>query len=293
MQTIETRISEGDHYGALQSLKVLLVRASKKNNFDKVTSIGHKGSVLLLKRGFGTAGLDVSLNLIELWVSSGQEVTEEKKRAVKDICEAFSTGINDKAEAAKLNSRFLNAALDWSKCSHKSGGSSQGEPSFHYLAAKSKIQIGDAAGACEHFLHAQAAVEFAAFLVLWSKSGYPSERDMFLARAILKLLAEEHHSEAKVVFNEYIGILESDNIHLSTPLYNFTRFLLTAIEKNSYPLFMILREKYRPVLKSDPSFDVYLDKMQERIFNVKPQKKGMAAMMDNILGMFGGNPSQR
>uniref|UniRef100_A0A7S3PQC7 Uncharacterized protein n=1 Tax=Aplanochytrium stocchinoi TaxID=215587 RepID=A0A7S3PQC7_9STRA len=291
MQSIEERINEGDHYGALQTLKTLLVRASKKKDMERVGEIGRKGSILLLRNGHATAGLDVSLNLVEIWESSKQSVTEETKVIVQDINDAYMTGIKDKAEGARLNGKFLDAAIEWSKEENqKSNSYKRGDPLFHHLAAKAKLRAGDPGGACQHFVHAHQPKEFAALLFQWSNQGYQNERDMFLARAIFQLLAQENLKDANIVFDTFCALLLTKSIKLEAPLFNFVRFLLKTLERDAYPLFKVLRDKYAPVLRSDPSFDSFLDQIQVAFFNVKPQKKGMAAMMENMLGMFGAPP---
>ena len=39
------------------------------------------------------------------------------------------------------------------------------------------------------------------------------------------------------------------------PLWNFLRFLLTCLEYEAFPLFMMLRHAYRDALQAEPSFE--------------------------------------
>ena len=192
--------------------------------------------------------------------------------------------MKDKTEGLKLNQKFISQAIDWSKSATGTGEYKRGEPSFHFMAAKICQQLGEAKATSDHFVHAHEPKEFAAFLFAWSKSGYSNERDLFLTKSLLQLLAQENLKDANELFSEFVSLCGDDN---DTPLLNFCRFLLKTLERDAFPLFKTLREKYAPVLSSDPTFSRYLDTIAEKFFNVKAQKTGLAALLQNSLGMFG------
>eukprot|EP00510_Aplanochytrium_minuta_P002107 CAMPEP_0184027768 /NCGR_PEP_ID=MMETSP0954-20121128/14395_1 /TAXON_ID=627963 /ORGANISM="Aplanochytrium sp, Strain PBS07" /LENGTH=289 /DNA_ID=CAMNT_0026312391 /DNA_START=43 /DNA_END=912 /DNA_ORIENTATION=+ len=288
MESIEQRVREGDHYGALQTLRTLLVRANKKNKLDRVAQLGRDGSVVLLKNNHGTEGLDVSLNLIDLWEQSAQKVTAATKEIVKDINDAYVEGIKDKIESGRLNARFLDAAIDWSKAENGCGEFKKGEPMFHHMAAKARIRSGDLTDVCHHYIHAHQPKELAAFVFQSCRT--QSDRDLYLAGTIFQLLAEENLKDANICFDTYSAICIAKKTKLNTPLYTFTKYLLRTLERDAYPLFAVLRQKYADDLCVQPNLNVSLDTVQEKFYKVKPKKQGMAAMMENMFGMFGAPP---
>lgn len=58
--------------------------------------------------------------------------------------------------------------------------------------------------------------------------------------------------DANIVYDEFIR-LHGSQLHAS-PLLNFLRFLLLTLERDAFPLFDVLRKKYRPSIERDPQF---------------------------------------
>lgn len=308
-------MAQGDHYSVLQTLKALIVRAQKKGDVAKAADLGKHssflnagiysysfyfaahllfplpffsaakgGALVMLQHGYGTAGLDLALNLVETWEgSSTLRLGAAEREAVEQISDAFVAGVEDKAEAAKLVDKFIARAIEWSKAEH-AGSFAVGEPGFHHIAAKMKVKCGDLEGANDHYVKAQQPQEFAAFLYGWAQRGYANERDLFLCRAVLELLVLENLKDANLLWESFNAILISKKEPLDTPLFHYTGFLLKTLERDAYPLFQVLREKYAPVIASDPTFVQYLDKIAHLFFGVAPQKHGMAAMIENMFG---------
>jgi hypothetical protein len=45
-------------------------------------------------------------------------------------------------------------------------------------------------GACHHYVYSDSPNEFGEFLLEWASTGFPSEHDLYFARAILLYVAE-------------------------------------------------------------------------------------------------------
>lgn len=245
----------------------------------------------MLKHKHLTAGTELALLFIETLETGSMEQDDELKQIILDISGAFQALEADevrRAEAAKNEGRFLKAAIAWSTLA-KCGQFATGDPDFHLLRAKAMVRRKDLPSASTNFLHAGQPKEFAEFLYQWSCSGYQSEREMFLARAVLQLLALENLKDANALYTEFNAILDKNKCPLKqTPLAHFTKYLLKTVERDAFPLFQMLCQKYMQVLQRDQSFILYLDRIQESFFGVKPQKRGMSAMLEQFSGMFGG-----
>ena len=81
-------------------------------------------------------------------------------------------------------------------------------------------------------------------LVEWSKLGYASERDLFIARAALQFLSFGNLRDANAVQGAFKARLQQDGeTPPDSPLMNFVGFLLRACERDAAPLFQVLRQK--------------------------------------------------
>lgn len=49
---------------------------------------------------------------------------------------------------------------------------------------------------------------------------------------------------------------------LETPLYNFTKFLIQAVEAKEATLVSVLKERYAKSLQRDPELEKYLERVQ-------------------------------
>lgn len=66
------------------------------------------------------------------------------------------------------------------------GTNKQGEPELHDLLAESYFRQNEYGKAQRHFLRGNRPERFAEVLTSWSNQAYPSERDLFIARAVLQ-----------------------------------------------------------------------------------------------------------
>mmetsp|Transcript_13286 Transcript_13286/g.23699 ORF Transcript_13286/g.23699 Transcript_13286/m.23699 type:complete len:297 (+) Transcript_13286:107-997(+) len=275
-----------DPYGALQTYKTFHARANKKEDFAAAVDFCRSGSIVLLKKQHLTAGTELALLLVETLEAAKIEQDDDAKAVVMDVAKAFET-VTASKEAAKNQARFLKACIVWSTLKH-CGKFEKGDPELHRLAAGAKIRMGDVSGAATHFLHARQPQEFATFLYQWSSLGYKGERDLFLARAVLQLLALENLKDANILYETFVKLLILKKEPLKeTPLAHFVKFLLKAVERDAYPLFKMLCEKYQPSIQRDQNFQMYLDRISEIYFGIKAQKKGFQALIDSMLQGFG------
>ncbi|GBG29212.1 Golgi to ER traffic protein 4-like [Hondaea fermentalgiana] len=285
---LEKRVEEDDDaYGALQTYKTFHARANKKEDFVSAVDLCRSGSTILLKKQHLTAGTELALLLVETLESAKIEEDADAKAVVLEVAKAFEE-VENKKDAAKNQARFLKACIVWSQLSH-CGNFEKGDPALHRLAAGAKVRMGDISGAATHYLHAREPKEFATFLYQWTSMGYQGERDLFLARAVLQLLALENLKDANTLYDTFVGLLAMKKTPLQdTPLAHFVKFLLRAVECDAYPLFKMLCEKYQPSIQRDANFQMYLDRISEMYFGIKAQKRGFQAIIDSMLQGFGG-----
>jgi hypothetical protein len=66
------------------------------------------------------------------------------------------------------------------------GSRKRGDSELQLLLSRAHRESGDFQHAAKHFLHAEAPAELAALVFDWSKKGYASEADLYVARAVLQ-----------------------------------------------------------------------------------------------------------
>jgi hypothetical protein len=72
---------------------------------------------------------------------------------------------------------------------------------------------------------------------------------------MVRLLCINKTFDAKIVFDKYMELQKADSQFTETPLTNFIKFLLLAIDKNNRELFEMLKSKYAPAINRDRSFN--------------------------------------
>lgn len=81
------------------------------------------------------------------------------------------------------------------------GSRKRGDPELQLLLARAYRAAGDYVHSAKHFLHAENPSEFAVALFEWSSQGYPSESDLYLARAVLQYVS------ARVLMSKAVGLI--------------------------------------------------------------------------------------
>uniref|UniRef100_A0A0A9E5Q4 Uncharacterized protein n=1 Tax=Arundo donax TaxID=35708 RepID=A0A0A9E5Q4_ARUDO len=56
-----------------------------------------------------------------------------------------------------------------------------------------------------------------------------------------------------------------------TDLIQFIKYLLPTLERDAYPLFRSLRQKYKRSTDRDPVFDELLDEIAAKLYNIRRQ----------------------
>lgn len=299
LEKLEDRISAGDHYGALQMYKTLYSRHVNALEFTKATSMALAALNGLIKYKQVSEATEMGLLLIESFYfpdsaggkgsaktvvapappasSSCLVSLRDGKVMIKEINEAYETQECIGLELAKV----LKAAVVWTS---KKGDRKRGDPEIQLLVAKAYEKAADYVSASKHYLHAEKPVDFSNMLIDWANLGMNSERDLFLARAVLQLLCVENLRDANIVYTTFLENTRLTGKAFDTPLVHFLRFLLLTVERDALPLFQMLQQRYAPSLQRDDSFMHYMVVIGEKYFGLKPRQTGIGALM----GMLGG-----
>lgn len=92
--------------------------------------------------------------------------------------------------------------------------------------------------------------------------GYPGEQDLFVTRTALMLLTFRNSGVTKHLLGEFK--------YIESPLMNFTKFLIQALESSEKSLVSILKDKYAKWLARDPKLLRYLLQVEKVYFGTEP-----------------------
>jgi hypothetical protein len=85
---------------------------------------------------------------------------------------------------------------------------------------------------------------------------YPGEDDTAIARGVLMYLSQGNLRDANLLMDELKDQLKSADLEIpKTDLIQFIKYLLPTLERDAYPLFRTLRQKYKTSTDRDPVFE--------------------------------------
>eukprot|EP00033_Pygsuia_biforma_P000267 GCRY01000331.1.p1 GENE.GCRY01000331.1~~GCRY01000331.1.p1 ORF type:complete len:310 (+),score=35.29 GCRY01000331.1:126-1055(+) len=294
---LEKSIDEGDHYSALQMYQTLAARYRAKKETTSITDFIASGIAKWLSiREFNYAS-ELGKLYVECLVNdeSVAALLEEWTEKVLKIVHNFP--LNEASAEPRIN--FLKKTISWQVnlqnyadpklhlelarsykiCAERSNLSrprgSESEKSVSNFENLDSCYV----SANIHFLKSGDVKEYAQMLVNWAKTGYNSEKDLFIARAVLQYLCLRNLKAARTLYEEYLFLNP-----VSSPLINFINFLLQTLLRDALPLFRLLREKYAYSLSRDPSFNEYLDHIAEIFYGVKKAAPG--GFLGNFMKTF-------
>ena len=124
-------------------------------------------------------------------------------------------------------------------------------------------------------------------LLAWSRLGFKGETDLFLARAVLQLLALENLQDANVVYETFLALAAQSGQPVDTPLTHFLGFLLQCLQREAAPLFKALVAAYEPSLARDEEMKLLVARIGKVFYRIEPPKTGLSAMMGMMEAMLG------
>ena len=113
------------------------------------------------------------------------------------------------------------------------------------------------------------------------KIGNPSEKDLFICRAVLEFLCSELSEPAYLILARYSGEFKS------SPLYQFTQWILHAIKIKSFNAFKEIILGFSQQLERDEDLIRYLDKISQKYFGQNIiEQEGLSKMLGSMLKMM-------
>ncbi|KAL3658308.1 hypothetical protein V7S43_016696 [Phytophthora oleae] len=279
---LELRLAAGDFYGALQMYKTLFMRFLKGDEpsaeqQEKAVALALEAALQLIEHDQNTGATEMANLMVSVFADFHHAVDDAHKQRIRQIDAAFVPKPQFSSDLAV----FLKNAVKWSTAE---GARKRGDPELQLLLARAYRTAGNFTHALKHFLHAENPQELAEALFEWSLKGYPSESDLYLARAVLQLLSLENLRDANKVYEAYVTKCQSAGRPVDLPLFNFSRFLLLTLERDALPLFQMLQERYGPALARDSSLKSYLSVIGQKFYGLQPPRSGLSSLLEMFSG---------
>ncbi|KAJ4970543.1 hypothetical protein NE237_003642 [Protea cynaroides] len=308
IQKLEKVVNDGNYYGAQQMYKSFTARYISAERYDEALDILQSGACIQLNNGQVTCGSELAVMFVDALVKGKYPYNEDNIDRVRDIYKKFPQisvpqhlrhldndddieEVSHALGAAKTRveccSSFLKAAIRWSA---EFGGPGSGSPEIHDMLAEyvyAESPDLDMAKVIFHFVRGNDPKKFASVLVNFTGKCYPGEEDLAIARAVLMYLSLANLRDANCLMDEIKNQLDSKNLDFPySDLTQFIIYLLQTLERDAFPLFRMLRQKFKSTLEREPAFDELLDLIAEKFYGVQ-RRNPMQGVFGDIFKMMG------
>jgi len=144
------------------------------------------------------------------------------------------------------------------------------------------------------------AASYVGLLEEWSEEGYKGEKDLFVARAAMHVLASSSPPSslknalafARVLLTAAAASSSLSPSLASSPLVHYVSLLVEILEVKGGgreggregEVFRLLSSRYQPVLRRDPVLEKWVGRIAEVCFGVLPPVNPMQALMNSMMG---------
>ncbi|ONM29860.1 hypothetical protein ZEAMMB73_Zm00001d039740 [Zea mays] len=304
IERLESMVDGGNFYEAQQMYKSTSARYIAVHKYSEALDILQSGALVQLKHGQVTCGGELAVLFVDILITGEFPYSEQFFDRIRKIYEAFPRitvphflgedyddeghKLSEAISAAKVRaescSSFLKAAIRWSA---EFGTSRNGSPELHVMLAEyiySESPETDMTKVSSHFVRGNDPKKFASMLVNFMSKCYPGEDDTAIARGVLMYLSQGNLRDANLLMDEMKEQLKSVNSDFpKTDLIQFIMYLLPTtlafvtcdtvyrLERDAYPLFRTLRQKYKTSTDRDAVFQELLDEIAAKFYNIQRQ----------------------
>lgn len=214
------------------------------------------GAIRFLDEGITSSGNELSFLLLDYYKKKEQPVSKDNIEKILQIFAHYPE--------SKERTKFIKHSIIWSQ---NKENNNQASPDLLSVYSKAFYKEKNYDLAQSFFIRSNEIKLFAQMIFEWKELGYPGEHDLFFTRAILSTLAIGNVQNSKLLFREYMKLIQNSD----QPLYNFCRLLILVLEREALPMFNQLKSSYEIELKRDSSFQKYLDQIAFLFFGIKKQ----------------------
>jgi hypothetical protein len=237
LETQSQLLSEGKYYEFEQNIENRARRHLAKKEFSECQYLCLTGLSELLKKGQSS----ILGELQDLLVKSSQ-VTSPNFQLLEGVFSLLAP-----SEGVNLLKKILKPTQD---------------PRISELLARAMEENEDIGRAFIYWVGSDSYKDMLRTLQILIDRGFPGETDLFVARAVLMLLSYKKSGVAKHLIGEFK--------YLESPIINFSKFLIQALEAAEKGLVNVLKEKYVKSIERDHRMVKYLAQVEKVYFGSEP-----------------------
>lgn len=290
----------GNYYEAQQMYKSVYARYVAAKKYAAALELLQSGASVQLRHGQVTCGVELGVLLVETLGKANVKYGMPALDQIKSIAGSFpreNLEANDRRQLPKTSeaylaaktrvdgfSTFMKAAIRW--CI-ETGRLRRGPPELHCILAEyiwtqyPEIELNRAS---IHFVRSGHPEKYARALISCMNECEPEEGDVTFARSVLLYLTLGNLRDANFLVSEVKNRL-GEQSYPTTPLMQFTKYLLITLERDALPVLHSLRESYIHYLERDATLSEYLDMIAEKFYGVQ-QKNGLQRMFGDFVKLM-------
>eukprot|EP00920_Eleutheroschizon_duboscqi_P009228 GHVT01021091.1.p1 GENE.GHVT01021091.1~~GHVT01021091.1.p1 ORF type:complete len:350 (+),score=43.62 GHVT01021091.1:293-1342(+) len=317
---IERSLSTGDYYDAHQMVKTVFSRLRTRGKTEDAGLVLEDYSFRFIDLQCPELAVDLGCMLVKLYDDCNFACTDERIDAIENLLErcpsnctperyrllnkaikwaatAEDQSTHDQrrlAHAAPVTSDSttlagVNASTAATTAATSTGGSGRSRASvrLHRIAAHIYERDGNFGNAQGHLVFCGDGKALANLLLSWEPKGYPSEQGLFVVRTVLMVLSLEDVDTAAELLKHLQ--VDFDDAELPAPL-QFAYLLVECCLACNWCMYNAVSNKYRLVIRRDPSFAKYIAEIELKIFKKKPTTQ--TGGIFNLISSLFNNPRQ-
>uniref|UniRef100_A0A0E0BXJ6 Golgi to ER traffic protein 4 homolog n=2 Tax=Oryza TaxID=4527 RepID=A0A0E0BXJ6_9ORYZ len=290
IEKLENMVAEGNYYEAQQMYKSTGARYIAAQKYLEALDILQSGALVQLKHGQVTCGGELAIMFVDTLVKAALPYNEETFDRIRKMYDAFPRisvphflGDDYDDDGQKLSEAISAAKVRSESCSSFLRAAIRAEILCLFNCyslmplwfAKVRVDcrwMQDMTKVSSHFVRGNDPKKFASMLANFMGKCYPGEDDTAIARGVLMYLSQGNLRDANLLMDELKDQLKSADLEIpKTDLIQFIKYLLPTLERDAYPLFRTLRQKYKTSTDRDPVFEELLDEIAAKFYGIRSQ----------------------
>ncbi|CAG9534033.1 unnamed protein product [Cercopithifilaria johnstoni] len=281
----------GNYYEAHQIYRTMYSRLSNQGKWQEIQDMLYSGILRLLEAGEAASAIDLAELFVEALEKSKTPVSSAVLDRFDELLNLLPAQLEKDLEANSEREdrriRYISLGIKWSMAvGDRKRYQRRGHPGLHFRIAKSLWRDGNYMNARNHFMYADNPETFAIFLTEYQlKYGYTTEKDLFIAQAVLQMLCDRRPKSALKLLESYSDVHPDirNGFPYPFPLLNFLHYAIICIANKQLAYFTVLIEQYENEINRDPEYKQLLDRIGQIYMGMPQRQTARGGFLGNMI----------
>uniref|UniRef100_A0A0R3RVH3 Golgi to ER traffic protein 4 homolog n=1 Tax=Elaeophora elaphi TaxID=1147741 RepID=A0A0R3RVH3_9BILA len=281
----------GNYYEAHQIYRTIYNRLANQGKWQELQDVLYNGILRLLEEAEVASAIDLAELFVEALEKSKTSVSSAVLDRFDELLNLLPAHLekdlqaNSEREDRRL--QYISLGIKWTMAvAEKKRYRRRGHPGLHFRIAKALWREGNYASARNHFMYSDNPETFAMFLTEYQlKYGYTTEKDLFIAQAVLQMLCDRRLKSALKLLESYADIHPDirSGFPYPFPLLNFLHYAIICIANKQLAYFTVLVEQYGNEISRDPEYKHLLDKIAQIYMRAPRPQAARGGFLGNMI----------